>query len=791
MKRIVLLLFCLLPLLAVAQSVTVPPTIEFAGLHLRLTDKGRRAVQEKVDALRRYQPSFQARVDLADAYFPIIDRVFKEKGIPLDYHYLSLQESGLQGDAESIHAAVGYWQFKRESAVELGVQVNDAVDERKHITVATYGAAQYLLRNNKVLHNWVNTLLTYNLGLSGAKPYTLPTDYDATEMEITQDTHPYILTFLAHKIAFEQAVGQNPNPPMLLQEFPAVGGQTLSAIAFSLQTEADILAKHNRWLLDKKVPTDRAYTVLVPVTDPIQLTAMAAKQNLGTKGQLLSQPEMDPQNADFVRINGLRALIALPGDTKESLAQRGGLKMRRFLNYNDLMAFDNIVVGQPYFVQKKRDKAAVAYHTAQPGESVAIVSQKYGVRAKAIWNKNRMARNEELRPGRVLWLQHTRPREVPIEYAPSTNATAQAAFERPLARQTAKPTPAAAPAPAPSSPKPKATEPEPYAGNVAAHNRLEEDAAEEDSVTMTSGDLATENLNDLPAAPAATVTTDSTAETESTTEPAAAPPAPAAPRTVYAGRPTQQAPSTPTPSTEPVTEGAASNPAETPVAKTPTPAPTPKTPAAVVLRDPAPASTPAASKPAATTAPSGAAAPLVVPVATEALPANGLYIVQKSEGIYAIARRYGLRPADLIAWNELPPNPSLRLGQTLRLTGPSTATSAATTATPTTPAPAAAPKPTSSPVSAPASAPKTAAPAATAAPSPRPAAASASTVSSPPPATSPAPATNVVRHTVEAKESMYSISRKYKVTIKQIMEWNNKPDFNVKPGEVLVIQPAN
>jgi membrane-bound lytic murein transglycosylase D len=47
-----------------------------------------------------------------------------------------------------------------------------------------------------------------------------------------------------------------------------------------------------------------------------------------------------------------------------------------------------------------------------------------------------------------------------------------------------------------------------------------------------------------------------------------------------------------------------------------------------------------------------------------------------------------------------------------------------------------------------------------------------------------------VRHTVAAKESMYSISRKYGVTIKQIMEWNNKPDFNVHPGEVLVIQPV-
>ncbi|OUJ75413.1 LysM peptidoglycan-binding domain-containing protein [Hymenobacter crusticola] len=789
MKRIVLLLFCLLPLLAVAQSVTVPPTIEFAGLYLRLTDKGRRAVQEKVDALRRYQPSFQARVDLADAHFPIIDRVFQEQGIPLDFHFLSLQESGLQGDAESIHAAVGYWQFKRESAVELGVQVNNSVDERKHIVVATQGASKYLLRNNGVLHNWVNTLLTYNLGLSGAKPYTLPTDYDATEMEITQDTHPYILTFLAHKIAFESAVGQNPNPPMLLQEFPATGGQTLSAIAFSLQTEVDVLAKHNRWLLDRKVPTDRAYTVLVPITDPIQLTAMAAQQKVGAKGQLLSPPETDPENAEFVRINGLRALIALPGDTKESLARRADLKMRKFLNYNDLMAFDNIIVGQPYFVQRKRDKAAVAYHTAQPGESVAIVSQKYGVRVKAILNKNRMARNEELRPGRVLWLQHTRPREVPIEYAPSTNATAQAAFERPVARQTAKPSPAATPAPTPSSRKTKDTEPEPYAGSVATRNRVEEDVAEEDSVTMTSGDLATESLNDLPTPPATTATADSATEAEL----AATPATPTTPRTVYAGRPAQQAPPTPTPtpSEEPVAEEEASTSAEPPVTQPQSSAPTTKAPTKVVLREPVPSATPAATKPttpASTAATPPSAAPLAVPVATEALPANGLYIVQKSEGIYAIARRYGLRPADLIAWNELPPNPSLQLGQTLRLTPPSATTRPATATTPAAPTStttATKPAPTAAP------APKPTAPATVATtPTSRPAATTTPPSAAAAPIASSVPASNVIRHTVETKESMYSISRKYKVTIKQIMEWNNKPDFNVKPGEVLVIQPT-
>jgi len=762
MKRLFLTLLCVLPLLAGAQNAPVPTDLYFAGLHLRLTEGGRKAVQQKADALRSHPASFQARVALADAYFPLIDRVFQTEALPLDFRYLVLQESGLQGEAQSIHDAVGYWQFKRESATELGVVVNDAVDERKHIVVSSRAAAKYFLRNNNTFHNWLNTLLSYNLGLTGAKPYTLPTDYNATEMEISEQTHPYILTFLAHKIAYEPVCGQNPKPAMLLQEFPALAGQPLAALATTLQTDPAELAKHNRWLLaNTVVPADKTYTVLVPVTDPIQLTAMAAMQKATVGGQLLHEPTVDPQNAEFVQINGLRALIALPGDTKESLAQRAKLKMRKFMQFNDLFAFDNIVVGQPYFTQKKRDKAAVEYHVAQPGESVATISQKYGMRAKAIWAKNRMPRNEELRTGRILWLQHTRPREVAIEYAPSKDAGAVAAFERPSGAPAA-----VAPAAVPVEKKVKVKvkvkdEAEVYTGRTAAANRIIEDAMDADSVVtvssaVTQTDSVTddhmENLNELPAAVKAPKAAPARPAVAAGTTPARGPAGQPAKKALPAASPIADEPLGDEPTPEPVAPvrkpAAPVAPAEPGRKETPPVAVRETAPVVKEVPKPAPIVAPETPKAApATPPPTATARPLPptfpaapAPAAIEPLPATGIHVVQKSESLYGIARRYGLRPADLIAWNNLPANPSLRLGQSLRVAPPADATPATTVA----PAPAA----------------PTAAPAASAEP---------------------------VRHTVAAKESMYGISRKYGVTIKQIMEWNGKADFNVKPGEVLII----
>ncbi|AIZ64582.1 hypothetical protein PK28_14505 [Hymenobacter sp. DG25B] len=741
MKKLLLALICLLPHLLQAQTVPVPADLYLGGLHVRLTDGGRAVVQQKVDALRRHTTSFQNRVALADAYFPLIDRALQEQGVPLDFHFLALQESGLQGDAQSIHDAVGYWQFKRESAQDFGLLVNEVVDERKHILAATRAAAKYLVRSNGTYRNWLNALLSYNLGLSGARPYTLPTDAGATEMEVSEKTHPYILTFLAHKVAYEPACGQNPKPALQLQEFPAVAGQQLAQVAELLHTSPEELARHNRWLLaGATVPAGRSYTLVVPVTDPLQLTAMAVQQKQ-VATELIHKPQTDPENADFVRINGLRALIALPGDTKESLAKRAGLKVRKLMQYNDLFLFDNITPGQAYFVQKKRDKAAVEYHIAQPGETVAAVSQKYGVRSKAIWSKNRMARNEELRPGRLLWLQHTRPRETAVEYLPVNNPAALAAFE-----QSAVPAVAAAPA---RSPREDNTDV--YSGRTASGQRVLDDSPDaEEETDSTSVTSRLSRLLKRPtgkpvakASPPAVIKKKEAVAEEAAEAPVVAPaPAPKpAPvnRTIYTGTqnernlpPSAPVADEPTPVEEEAVQSATPAPQEaiavTPVATAPAPV---VTPAPQPAAQPVPLATPTAA-----VVPPTAAQ---TPAAVEPVPANGMHVVQPKESLYSVARRYGLRPAELITWNNLPQNPSLRIGQTLRVVAPATDQEVVTASETAAVAPAVVPS---------------------------------------------------VQHTVVKGESMYSISRKYGVTIKQIMEWNNKPDFNVKPGDKLEIKPA-
>ena len=717
------------------SPLAMPATLDVAGLHLVLTDEAQRLVQQKADGLRRHQPSFQARVDLADAAFPIIDRVLQEEGVPLDFHYLVLQESALIGDAQSVHQAVGYWQLKRETATGLGLLVNDAVDERQHLAASTRAAARYLARNNASLRNWLNALLSYNTGLTGVQPFTLPTDADASEMAITGATSPYVLMFLAHKLVFEPACGLNPRPLLRLQEFPAVAGQPLASQAQTLHVELATLAVHNRWLLAPLVPADKPYTLIVPIGDITQAAGIVANQRLQSTRELLALPEVSAADAAEVRLNDLRALIALPGETVMDLARRGGGKLGDFLRDNELTAFDAAIAGRPYYLESKRDAAAVEYHVVQPGETVFDVAQKYGIRKKAIFAKNRLARNEELRPGRLLWLQHVRPREVAVEYRTLPEGVA---LERADASREVDTTSS----PAPLAVGAAATDAEARDGWGETLPAVAADAgavapSPRPAIAVGSAEASiprtvyTPSVLATPVVAAAPVLAPAPAVAQ--LPPPAAPPAPAP----LADEPDPRRMLLPAAAIEPV--------AVRPLA---VPAPQP----APVLPTARPAAAPAVASRVA-----GAAAPKTAPVAAASADSHR---VEPGETVYSISRRYQIAPALLMAWNELTPPAGLAVGQVLVLKSPA-------------PEGAAVVLPVALELGRPAI---------------RPGAATRYASGATTAAVAPSVAGALPLHTVAKGETLYSIAKRYEVSIADLQTWNGKPDQNVRIGEMLRVQ---
>ena len=73
------------------------------------------------------------------------------KGVPDDFKYLAVAESGLENNSSSAGAA-GFWHFLKSSAKEYGLEVNQNVDERYNLEKATKVAADYLKKSYPLMN---------------------------------------------------------------------------------------------------------------------------------------------------------------------------------------------------------------------------------------------------------------------------------------------------------------------------------------------------------------------------------------------------------------------------------------------------------------------------------------------------------------------------------------------------------------------------------------------------------------------------------------------------------------
>ncbi|GAB3332444.1 hypothetical protein GCM10027429_11810 [Marivirga atlantica] len=411
-------------------SQTVPHKIDFADMELKLTKDAIKDIQSHVDALTRSDSYFQKQLEKADMYMPIIERIFKEEGLPDDFKYLVIQESALIPDAVSSSNAVGFWQFKEISGLENGLRIDRQVDERMNIVSASHAAANYLKKHNEQFDNWAYTLIAYQRGVAGARSVIDERYFGARKLPITKNTYWYLKKYLAHKVAFENALGTT-QPTYYLKEVKDAQGKHLKDIANEENVEQELIEDYNKWLLRGRIPDDKNYTVIVPIdransdtpyhnTKKEPTVDLPGKVNQRLQNQYpIIEDKAASKNATIaheIKVNGLKGIVAAEGYKVESLAEKGGLKASKFRKFNDMSLRQSLEIGEIYYLQRKRNRAKFYYHTVQPGESMWEISQKYGLKLHKLYRKNRMKDPATPKAGRVLWLRLNRPSNIPVEY---------------------------------------------------------------------------------------------------------------------------------------------------------------------------------------------------------------------------------------------------------------------------------------------------------------------------------------------------------------------------------------
>lgn len=148
-------------------ALPVPEDLEFAGEELPLSEPD---IYERMDRELLVNTYWQSNGFLmfkrAEKYFPIMEPILKKNGVPDDFKYLALIESGLS-NVVSPAGATGFWQIMKTTGKEYGLEVNENVDERYHVEKSTEIACKYLLDSKKKLGSWTLAAAAYNAGMSG------------------------------------------------------------------------------------------------------------------------------------------------------------------------------------------------------------------------------------------------------------------------------------------------------------------------------------------------------------------------------------------------------------------------------------------------------------------------------------------------------------------------------------------------------------------------------------------------------------------------------------------------
>jgi len=148
-------------------AIPMPDNLNFSGELVPIENPD---IRERMDRELLVNTYWQSNGLLlfkrANKYFPIIEPILKEEGVPDDFKYLAVIESSLT-QAVSPARATGFWQILKGTAKEYGLEVNQNVDERYHIEKSTRVACKYLKSAKKKFGSWTLAAAAYNAGRAG------------------------------------------------------------------------------------------------------------------------------------------------------------------------------------------------------------------------------------------------------------------------------------------------------------------------------------------------------------------------------------------------------------------------------------------------------------------------------------------------------------------------------------------------------------------------------------------------------------------------------------------------
>ena len=181
-------------------SPNIPDALELAGEVVPIHGFGVRERLDKELIVNTYRHSSTILyLKKSSRWFPVIEEILKEEGVPNDFKYLAVIESGLS-QVVSPAGASGFWQFMKKTAPEYGLEVSTSVDERYDVEKSTRAACQYLKESHTHFGSWSLAAASYNMGQYGVEQRLDEQSVDNYwDLHLNSETGRYVYRMLAIK----------------------------------------------------------------------------------------------------------------------------------------------------------------------------------------------------------------------------------------------------------------------------------------------------------------------------------------------------------------------------------------------------------------------------------------------------------------------------------------------------------------------------------------------------------------------------------------------------------------
>ena len=182
------------------KALKLPANLNLAGERVPVEIPDVRERMERELLVNTYwQSNGLLLLKRANKYFPILEPLLKQHGLPDDFKFLALAESGFTDETSTVGAA-GMWHFMKKTGKEFGLEINKNVDERYNIEKSTKVASEYLKSSYERFHSWTLAAAAYNAGNHGIarrlEAQEVTNYYDA---KLADETERYIFRILALK----------------------------------------------------------------------------------------------------------------------------------------------------------------------------------------------------------------------------------------------------------------------------------------------------------------------------------------------------------------------------------------------------------------------------------------------------------------------------------------------------------------------------------------------------------------------------------------------------------------